>query len=409
MIQSIINTINQNEYNITVIDHVAKTMSKLSLDEAINKFNCQLNKFDSVVMTEATHDTLSSYKQFKPAKSTVVVTKQASALSSNRSINYSDYSSLSCKFANPDICADLFIDKIELTFPLTKKEAKKLLNELFVSESNRSRIKYKKHSNGKSVKYQCSFTIEAKRFASLMALLLPVSRNINRVKLSYNPSNHEENDMRVFAIKLRKVCGNKYLKRINNTNITRFDVTFDSDGYFVENVIFNLDKSSYFKLFISPDGKQETRLIGANRSTRAQAYDKSAEQINNGVSDIDMKSVNTRFEVSFRPHNIKVIKGLKIKELNKIHPFFSSITVYDSAKLKQALGENTADWSIVQYFGVAALKRTKNNTQRIRLSRLLNSCTLDVNDTSFNVLIQKRLTEVCNKLKEHNIRRAHPC
>lgn len=399
MFKKLIDTITQNPYNITVIDHTHKTNAQLSLDDAINKFNCNLKMFDCIALTEATHDTLSSYKHYKPAKSAFVITKQGPVLPSNNIINYSDFSSLNCKFATPEHYADLFIDKVELTIPFNKKESKSFLRELFKAEKKVSRIKYKKHSNFNSVKYHTSFSIQSKQFGSIIILLDPIAKNINRLKISFNPSNCNVNDIQTLIRKLRKICGKNYISRIDNTNITRFDVTFDGDGYFVEDVIFNLDKSSYFKLFISPEGKQLTRIVGANRNTRVQTYDKSAEQLESGTVNACTERVNTRFEISIRPHNLKYLKGLTVKDLDKVTPFVPSLSVYDLSKLRQRIGENSNNWLIIKYFGISTLKRNTSNEQRIKLNRLLNDCKLDINKKALNTAIRDRLREVCSKFK----------
>jgi len=197
--------------------------------------------------------------------------------------------------------------------------------------------------------------------------------------------------------KLKVACGKNYRKRILNSNITRIDITFDSDGYFVSDVMFNLDKSSYFKTFIGIDGEFETRISGANRSRRIQAYDKTAEQIKSAISHVDINAVNTRIEMTVRPHNIKGIKGLKIKCLDEVKPIYSGLKIYNSSKLKFLLGENSSDWNIAHYFGVSALRRSKSNTERVKLSRLLKSCCLDVDESKFNEIIKKELSKICDK------------
>jgi len=184
MFNHIIKLSGHDNYNITVIDHVTKTKSKLSLDDAINSINYNMGKFDSVIMSEALHDTLSSAKQYTPAKSTIVVTHKPSGVLAKRTINYSDSSSLNCKFATPDI----FIDKIEVTVPISKKEGKQFQALMLLLEEEKRWVTHRKHANAKHVKYRESFTIQSSNSGRLMILIKPVSYKINRLKITFNPS-----------------------------------------------------------------------------------------------------------------------------------------------------------------------------------------------------------------------------
>jgi len=393
MIKELIRNISLDGYYITVIDHVNQSLTRISIDNVIDRFNGDLRQFDSVAMAKKTHNAIKSCKQYKPAKSTMIITDKSSCTKADRVINYSDYSTLSCKFANPRLCADLFIDKIELTIPLDKAEAKKLYKGLFNDKKVYKRIKFKKHSNPRAVKYYHSFIVTTKQFGSLQLMLNPVSGKINELKVVYNPSNYNKRDIKVLIKKLKKLCGNDYAKRVATTNITRFDVTFDSDGYLAENVRFNIDKSSHFKMYISPDGAIESVISGADGSKRAQFYDKTAERLNKGIT-VDPNNVNTRFEMTIRPQNIKGINGLKFGEVDQTQNLWANLHIYDFDKLRTLIGEETADWKIAKYFGIAALRRTKNNTERVKLGDLLKECRLEIDKSEFNLLIREKLTVI---------------
>ncbi len=393
MIQEFIKPISLNDYHITVIDHINQLLTKISIGDVREHFNCNLSQFDSVVMTKKTHKAIKSTKQYKPAKSTIIVTDTPSGVDANRVISYSDYSTLSCKFANPRLCTDLFIDKIELTIPLDKDEAKKLYKGLFNDKKVYKRVKFKKHSNPRAVKYFHSFIVTTKQFGSLHLMLNPVSGKINELKVTYNPSNYNPKDIKVLTKKLKKLCGHNYAERITTTNITRFDVTFDSDGYLAENVRFNIDKSSHFKTYISPDGTIESVISGADGSKRAQFYDKTAERLNKGIA-VDPNIVNTRFEMTIRPHNLTKVKGLKFGEVTQEQNLWANLHIYDFDKLRALIGEETADWKIAKYFGIAALRRTKNNTERVKLGDLLKECRLKIDESEFNQLIQEKLSDI---------------
>ncbi|NQZ06726.1 MAG: hypothetical protein HRT35_06140 [Algicola sp.] len=391
--------IKQDDYYITVIDHSKQAKAKLSIEDAINNLDGNLKGFDSVVMTEAMHDTLTGCAGYKPAKSTVVIAAVKSGVADKRTINYSDYSTLSCEFATPQFGTDLFIDKLDLTMPLTVKEAKKLRRVLIKDCKNHSRVKYSKSVNPMAAKYRSSFVINTKEAGKLILMMVPVSRQISRLKISYNPANCSVADVRVLVSKLKKVCGSKYRRRIINAKITRLDIAFDCDGYFVENTLFNLDKSAYYKAFIDKNGTIETKISGANRAKRMQFYDKTVAQCKGGNPNANPKRVNTRFEMTIRPHNIKGMGPVRLSNLRQPPALFTGLQVYDYEKLKKAIGEHTLDWEVVYYFGVAALKRTKNNTERTKFSRLLASCQVDIDEGAFNVLIQKRLKSVRQHFK----------
>ncbi|WP_394389230.1 hypothetical protein [Shewanella woodyi] len=60
---------------------------------------------------------------------------------------------MSCKFASPDIFADLFLDKIEITIPLSQAESKRLYSILLDEEKRLGRVKQHSHPNAKAVKF----------------------------------------------------------------------------------------------------------------------------------------------------------------------------------------------------------------------------------------------------------------
>jgi hypothetical protein len=90
---------------------------------------------------------------------------------------------------------------------------------------------------------------------------------------------------------------------------------------------------------------------------------------------------------------------VRLSNLRQPPALFAGLQVYDFEKLKRAVGENTLDWAIVYYFGIAALKRTKNNTERTKFSELLASCKVNIDEGAFNTLIQKKLKSVRRDFK----------
>lgn len=393
MIQTLFNKINIDSYNITVIDQENQSFMDIKLEYVKSNFNCNLSQFDCVAMAESTYKAIKSESCYKPAKSTLIIKSKVSPVKSNREISFSDYSTLSCKFASPLHFSDLFIDKIELTIPLNETQAKKIYKTLSKDEKSRNRIKFKKHFNAKAVKYRSSFIVTTEKFGSLYIMVKPVSKKINELKISFNPSNYNPRDIEVFTKKLRKICGKDYLKIIMATNITRFDATFDSNGYLVEDVLFHINKSSYFKMFVSADGIPESIISGSDGSKRAQFYDKTTERLHHGIEE-DPSTVNTRFEVTIRPQNIKGIDGIKLRDLDKTQNLWPPLHIYDTYKLKMLIGDNAKDWEIIKYFGIAALRRTKNNTERVKLGNILVECRLETDEDAFNDLIHEKLLDI---------------
>jgi hypothetical protein len=371
-------------YNITVIDKVNQRKSELTLDDAIKKYNCNLSNFDSVMLNLVTHDTLTSYKQYKPAKSTLITTTCKFAIAT-KPINYSDYSSLSCKFASPELSSVVFLDKIEVTVYLKKSEAKKLANRLHKSVKKHTRITFNERMDTKT-KYKSAFNIKDKLSSHIAIHLDPVFRKNNRLKIAYNPNYANKNDLSSLRRIIKDVTGNDYRHRILNANITRFDVTFDGDGYTVENLLLSLNKGTYFKQFVNQCGEVETKIIGASKALRVIIYNKVLQ------AKLDNEPyVKTRFEVTIRPFNIKKLGGLKFKHINELPLLFSSLMVFDKVKVERSLGSTSVDWNIIKDFGISALRRTKNNTDRIKLSKQLNECRLVVDVDGFNRLIIKLL------------------
>ena len=371
-------------YNITVIDNVNRSKYELTLDDAIQILNCNLSNFDSVMLNLATHDTLTSYRQYKPAKSTFI-TKTCKFAIAAKPINYSDYSSLSCKFASPELCSNLFIDKMEITVYLKKSEAKKLVNRLHKSEKKHPRITFIERKDTKT-KYKSAFYIIDKLSSHITVHLDPVFKKINKLKITYNPQNVNKNDLSSLRKIIKDVTGNDYRQRILNANITRFDVTFDGDGYTVEDLLLSLDKGTYFKQFVNQYYEIESKVIGASKALRVLIYNKALHDKSN-----DEPYVKTRFEVTIRPFNIKKLSGLKFKDIDKLPLLFSSLMVFDKAKVERSLGSTSVDWDIINKFGISALRRTKNNTDRLKLAKQLNECRLVVDVEAFNRLIIKLL------------------
>jgi len=371
-------------YNITVIDHVNQRKSELTLDDAIQILNCNLSNFDSVMLNLATHDTLTSYRQYKPAKSTLI-TKTCKFAIAAKPISYSDYSRLSCKFASPELCSNVFLDNIEITIDLKKGEAKKLKKKLDKGVSKHRRITFTEREDTRA-KFTSIFNIKDKRKSKLTVLLDPVFKNINALKVSYNPKIVNKKDLFTFCKILKGVIGVDYRQRILNANITRFDVTFDGDGYTVEDLLLSLDKGTYFKQFVNQCYEIESKVIGASKALRVLIYNKVLQD-----KSSDEPYVKTRFEVTIRPFNIKKLGGLKFKDIDKLPLLFSSLMVFDKAKVERSLGSTTVDWNIIKNFGISALRRTKNNTDRIKLTEQLNECRLVVDVEAFNQLIIKLL------------------
>lgn len=380
--------INQSEdYNITVIDHVNKRKFELTLDYVIQQLNYDLSKFDSVMLNLATHDTLTSYKYYKPAKSTLIVTNNDAIAA--KPINYSDYSSLSCKFASPELSNGVFLDNFEFTVPLKTKEAKKLAVKLNKAVKQHSRITFTERTDNRA-KYQSVINIKSKsKSKSIITVLVdPVFKDINAFKISYNPQNVNKKDLLSLCKVLKSVIGADYRHRILNANITRFDVTFDGDGYVVEDLLFHLDKSTYFKQFINQCNQVEAKIIGANKALRVNVYNKILQ------AKLDNEPyVKTRFEITIRPFNIKKLGGLKFQHINEIPPLFSSLMVFDKYKVETSLGRNPLDWNIVRNYGISALRRTKNNTDRVKLTKQLNECRLDIDKEGFNRIIIQLLKQ----------------
>ena len=366
-------------YNITVIDHINQCKSELTIDDVIHNFNCDLSKFDCVMLNQVTHDTLTSHKHFKPAKSMLVITKKVT--NTAKPMNYCDYSSLNCKFATPELSCELFLDKFEITIPLTQKEAKKLKKNLLKATKKYKRITFSERKDN-SAKYKSVINLKSKNKSAISILLDPAFENINELKISYNPQSANSKDLSSFITLLKSVIGDVYRQRLLDANITRFDVTFDGDGYNVEDLLFSLDKGTYFKQFVNQCNNAESIIIGANKSLRVLAYNKTLESKPNNDSYI-----KTRFEITIRPYNIKSLAGLKLKHIHELDDVLSGLKVFDKYNVIGKLGMTSKDFNIIKNHGISALRRTKNNTDRVKLTNTLKECLLEVDTQSFNSMI----------------------
>ncbi len=93
---------------------------------------------------------------------------------------------------------------------------------------------------------------------------------------------------------------------------------------------------------------------------------------------------------------MKSVKGLKLRGIEQVPDLYTALLAYDTDKLSTLLSRN--DWEIVKYFGIGALRRTKSNTDRVKLSKVLEQCRLDINETMLNKLIRDMLCELRAKL-----------
>ncbi|MFD2165172.1 hypothetical protein ACFSJY_02755 [Thalassotalea euphylliae] len=372
-------------YNITVIDHINQRKSELTLDDAIHKFNCDLSKFDCVMLSLAAHDTLTGHKQYKPAKSMLVITNNVA--STAKPINYSDFSTLNCKFATPQLCTTLFLDNLELTMELTKKEAKKLKNKLLRAANKHKRITFRERKDT-SAKFNSLVNIKSGKESTLSVLLDPCFKNISQLKVSYNPQKANSRDLTILATVLKSVIGIDYRHRILDANITRFDIAFDSNGYTVDDMLFTLEKCTYFKQFQNLSNQKETTIVGASKALRLMAYNKTLEsKLNNETF------IRTRFEISVKPYNIKKVSGLKLKHINCLTGILSGLSVLDKSKVQFELGENSIYWDIINNYGISALRRTLSNTERVKLTKVLNDSRLKIDTAYFDKKIISLLKE----------------
>jgi hypothetical protein len=101
-------------------------------------------------------------------------------------------------------------------------------------------------------------------------------------------------------------------------------------------------------------------------------------------------NVNTRIEISIRPHNVPKLKGLKLKNVDEIPNILSGLKIYQPSLHHALEGEQV---KLVKNFGISALRRKygAQNTERVKLSTLLDNHEIDVDTESLNQVMIKLL------------------
>jgi hypothetical protein len=274
MLKNDIKELEEDKYNITVYDHVNNQVARIHLTEFITKLNCNLSKFDSVVMSYSAYEILRTYKQFKPAKSMVIV--KAEVGDKQRILNFSDSSSLNCKFAIADENHGFFLDKFAVTVNINKDEAEKLDNYLFKEVKKQRGVSYHREFN-KAVQFKKVYRICSSKCGDIFVLIYPVNSKNNGLKIVYNPCNVSNKALYRLLRELNKVCRDSLIDKLNNSNITVFHLATDSDGYLVDDVHLNLANATYAKQFVSANGATESKVIGISKAISIIVYNKALE------------------------------------------------------------------------------------------------------------------------------------
>jgi hypothetical protein len=362
------------------------------------------------MMYQTAYDTVSSQKEVKHANSTVVVTSKKTICKDSDVLLTDSYHALSNALFDPLSSIRLFLDKIELTLALEVDEMEKLIKLLDKDVKNYDRIKKKKVHNPQGVKFRNQFNIdktvsidESITFSScehhallsnvttvITILTNPISKNIRNVKVVVNPEKAHPHDMFMIFKRLQQACGGNYQSIIEQAMITRVDYTFDISDLPVGILFFCLARAQYSTTYISGDGRIESKIDGANGGHRINAYDRlnklnkdaSIRNDTEARSELSTWPITTRFEVTFRPHRDKELRGLRLKDYPSFGSPLKGVKIYDGNKLLQ-LPKFSDNYQQAKYFGVNSWKKNFTGAKKMDIDRKLRKCELYINNDGF--------------------------
>jgi hypothetical protein len=401
---NIFNHVKQNPYDITVTNHRHYTASTRSLDYVIKNIESDLSRYSSTLMHQNAYETVSSQQTFKRANAMLIMTDEKDFGEPSGCLTDRSYDELKKVLEAPD----LLIDKMDLTLDLTVDEATQLAKLLGNSVKKNKRLTQNRVSNPSLVKYHNRVSVTKKVNINLSIESLeyevslkgdscvitiffePISKNIRRVKVSFNPEKSHPHDLFMTFNSIQKVCGNRYKEVIEQAMITRVDYTVDIVGLSVEYLFCNLAKSRYSTTYISKNYNIEGKIIGADGGHRINSYDrlnklkKEADHRKDkeGLKQLNDLPVITRIEVTMRPHRDKILRGFRLSDYQQFGSPFKGVIIYDVIKLLK-IPEFSNNYEQAKFFGINNWKNNFIGAKEQEINRKIQKCEFRINDDSF--------------------------
>jgi len=403
---NVLEHIKKNPYDITVTNHSNYTASTQSFDYIITSMESNLSKCSSIVMHQKTYETVSSQQTFKRPNAMLIMTDEQSIGKPSGDLTNRSYDELKRVLLNPD----LLIDKMELTLDLTADEATQLAKLLDNSVKKQKRLTKNRVSNPSRVKFHNRFNIKKKVNRSISVDSLqceyevslagdtcvitifidPISKNIRRAKVSFNPEKSHPHDLYMTFNSIQKVCGDRYREVIEQAMITRVDYTVDIIGLSVEHLFCSLAKSRYSTTYISKNFDIEGKIIGADGGHRINSYNrlnklqKEADfrKDNEGLKQLSRLPFITRLEVTIRPHRDKNLRLLRLSDYPQFGSPFKGVIIYDVIKLLK-IPEFSNNYEQAKFFGMNNWKKNFKGAKEVEINRKIQKCEFKIDYDKF--------------------------
>jgi hypothetical protein len=403
---NIFNHVKQNPYDITVTNHSNHTASTRSIDYVITNIESDLSQYSSILMHQKAYETVSSQQTYKRANAMLIMTDEKAFGEPAGDLTDRSYDGLKKVLEAPD----LLIDKMDLTLGLTLDEATQLAKLLGNSVKKNKRLTQNRVSNPSLVKYHnrvsvtkkvninlsiesLEYEVSLKEDSCVITIFLePISKNIRKVKVSFNPEKNHPHDLYMTFNSIQKVCGDRYKEVIEQAMITRVDYTVDILGLSVEYLFCNLAKSRYSTTYISKNYNIEGKIIGADGGHRINSYDRlnklkkeaAHRKDKKGLKQLNDLPVITRLEVTMRPHRDKILRGLRLSDYQQFGSPFKGVIIYDVIKLLK-VPEFSNNYEQAKFFGINNWKNNFTGAKEVEINRKIQKCEFKIDYDRFEI------------------------
>jgi len=403
---NVLNHVKKHPYDITVTNHSHYIASTQSLDYIFTNTGANLSKYSSILMHQKAYETVSSQQTFKRPNAMLIMTDEKAFGKPSCGLTNRSYDELKRVLLSPD----LLIDKMELTLDLTADEATQFAKLLDDSVKKNKRLTKNRVSNPSRVKFHNMFNIKKKVNRNISVDSLeweyevplagdtcvitiffdPISKNIRRAKVSFNPEKSHPHDLYMTFNSIQKVCGDRYREVIEQAMITRVDYTVDILGLSVEHLFCSLAKSRYSTTYISKNYDIEGKIIGADGGHRINSYNRlnklQKEAVlrkdHEGLKQLSSLPFITRLEVTMRPHRDKNLRLLRLSDYPQFGSPFKGVIIYDVIKLLK-IPEFSNNYEQAKFFGMNNWKKNFTGAKEVEINRKIQKCEFKIDYDRF--------------------------
>lgn len=260
----------------------------------------------------------------------------------------------------------LLVDKISLTLPSTTEVHDAIVENLYELQFNDENVERVIYGDLlKNYLYAIKLNFDSGEHCTTQ--YSPRRRRTNFVRIEYNPSKVEPEDIR-YLYTLLQACIPDFSESLLRARITRLDLAFDLPVIEVSRIlVFDTPRKLVSRTF-QTNGKLNALSIGSQESDRfLLVYDKGLERAIRGERIV--AQITTRFEL-----RLKDLNGWS--ELQLISNPFAHYTVLEFQNAMEVSDDHIWQWFIhaTNVIGAqAALSLIENKTARKRYRDLLKA------------------------------------